>query len=129
MALGGAWVRTQVGANTIQFVGRSASADADVMVLGLDGDGGADQGPAIFTLPAGFPASTTEVLTDATRHERTLVTVTFQTDSGLAAAGASVGTDIVDGSGPWRKTIRMNGTPNAAVVFKVVIQYLHSAIR
>lgn len=126
MALGGAWVRTQVGPNTIEFVGRTASADADVMVLGLNGDGAADAG---FTLPAGFPVSTTEVPTVAERHQRTLVDVTFQSDSGLAAGGASVGVDIVDGLAPWQKTIRMNGTPNAAVTFKVVVRYLHSAIR
>mgnify|MGYP001586054640 CR=1 FL=1 len=127
MALGGAWVRTQVGVNTIQFVGRTASADADAMILGLDGDVGADTG---FTTPAGFPVSTTETpLSDADRHLRTTVEVIAQTDNGLAAGGAGVGIHIVDGSAPWRKTIAMNGTPNAAVTFKVVVRYLHSAIR
>ena len=126
MALGGAWVRTQVGPNTIEFVGRTFGADADVAVLGLNGDGAADAG---FTLPAGFPVSTTEVPTVAERHLRSLVLLTAQSDSGLAANGASVGFDIVDGLAPWQKTIRMNGTPNAAVSLKVVVHYLHSATR
>lgn len=126
MALGGAWVRTQVGVNTIEFVGRTASADADAMILGLNGDGAADVG---FTLPAGFPTSTTEVPTVAERHQRTTVQVIAQTDNGLAAGGAGVGVHIVDGLAPWQKTIVQNGTPNAAVTYKVVVRYLHSAIR
>jgi hypothetical protein len=123
MALGGAWVITSLGGNFVIFQGRTMSADNDSEILGLNGDATAD-----FNLPASFPV-TSETLTDAQRHLRIRLRIVPLSDCGLAAAGASVGFSIEQGSAPWQNTIRMNGTPNAAVTLRLEVELIHSMIR
>lgn len=128
MALGGAWVRTILGPNIVVFEGRTASADNDAMVLGLDGDAGADAG---FTMPAGWPNGVGQsdlvagVIADAVRHARTRVTVSSIVATGVAPCGFSV----EPLNAPWEKVIRLNGTPTAAATLRVEVEYIHSLVR
>lgn len=123
MALGGAWVRTQLANNYILFTGRTFSADADAAILGLDGDGGADTG---FTTPAAWPTTGGTAPTATQLNERTRISVIARSDNGLAAAGAGVGVHITRGTTPWRVTLIQNGTPNAAVEYEVRVEYAHT---
>jgi len=126
MALGGAWVRTVMGQNIVVFEGRTFAINNDAAILGLDGDAGSDTG---FQMPAGFPKThELPALTDALRHTRTRVSIIPQT-SGVVAAGGSVGFSVEPGSAPWRKTIRINGTPTTAVALRVEVEYPHTMIR
>jgi hypothetical protein len=108
----------------VLFTGRTANADNDTMVLGLDGDLGADTG---FTMPSNWPF-TGVVVSDANLHIRAQVIVTPLTDNGVAGAGAGVGFSVEEASAPWEKTIRMNGTPNAAVTLSVLVWYPHTML-
>ena len=128
MALGGAWVRSSLGSNYIIFEGRTADADDDTMVLGLDGDGGADVG---FTLPANWPtvgAADGVPVTDANLHLRTSVRVIPLTDPAVGVGGA-VAFSVEQSSAPFQKTVRMGATPAVAVTMRVEVQYVHSSIR
>jgi len=124
MALGAAWTRTQLATNMVLFTGRTASADNDAMILGLNGDGGADTG---FTLPANWPFTGGAAPSDAELHARVIVTVNSMTDNGVGA-GAPSGFSIEESSAPWRKTIRQNGTPTAPSTLRVLVWYPHTMV-
>jgi len=124
MALGGAWVRTQLAKNLVTFVGRTFALDDDAAVLGLNGDPAAD---ANFTLPANWPFTGEAAPSDAELHTRVLVLVTPISDNGVAG-GAPSGFSIEEASAPWEKTIRQNGTPSAAVTLRVFVWYPHTMV-
>lgn len=122
--LGGAWVRTNLGANAILFEGRTFG-DGDAAVLGLDGDGGADTG---FTMPAGWPTLGVpgEAISEVQRQQRTVILggIEFTVDD-----AAITDFEILRTSGPWRITLTCQTGMESVVSPRLVVAYLHSITR